>query len=99
MALRTIAFESPSFAGEVEQDHRHAGVGKMRSDLRAHDAGTEHRDLAHEEGESDMLKPVCSIRLGESSRAPWPAPVIQVAQAPRRRANLRRGCRACSDCS
>ena len=31
---------------QVEQQHRHAGVGEVRGDLRAHDAGAEHGGLA-----------------------------------------------------
>ena len=29
-------------AGDVEQQHRHAGVGEMRGNLRAHRAGAEN---------------------------------------------------------
>ena len=49
MAFLTMPFGSPSFAGQVEQHDRHVGVGQVRGDLRAHDAGAEHRDLADDE--------------------------------------------------
>ena len=34
---------------QVEQHHRHIGVGEMGGDLGAHDAGTQHRDAADQE--------------------------------------------------
>ena len=36
----------PFLGGQVEQDHRHLDVDEVGGDLRAHDAGAEHGDLA-----------------------------------------------------
>src|SRR5207244_6905294 len=44
--------------GKIEQQDRDAGVGEVRRNLRAHHAGAEHGDLAHEEmrfGHDDLL--------------------------------------------
>ena len=35
--------------GEIEQNDRNAGIGKVRGDLRAHDTSAKYGDLAHEE--------------------------------------------------
>ncbi len=48
IAPSTIAFGIALLRGEVEQHDRHAGVGEVRGDLRAHDAGAEHRNLAYQ---------------------------------------------------
>ena len=41
MALSTMPFGSPFLGGKVEQHGVDAGVGQVRRDLGAHDAGTQ----------------------------------------------------------
>ncbi len=48
MALVTRPFGIALLRGKVEEQCRDAGVGEMRGDLRAHDAGAEHGGLADE---------------------------------------------------
>ena len=49
IAFCAMPFGSPSLAARSNSSDRNAGIGEMRGDLRAHDAGAEHGDLAHEE--------------------------------------------------
>ena len=61
--LRDDAVLRPVFRRQVEQHHRHADVDQVRGDLRTHDAGAEHGDLADVESIHR-----CSRRRSHSAR-------------------------------
>ncbi len=53
IALRTLSFGLPSFAGNSNRDRLDAGVDQVRGNLRTHDAGAEDGDFANDESGRD----------------------------------------------